>query len=81
MMGNLTVHIYAIRNKHSGVFLQFKHKAGWCSVGAAKNAFGMHMPRSYNESVGYHQQRFDDQDEYEIVDMVEVFYRMKDLED
>jgi hypothetical protein len=78
-MGNLTVHIFAIRNKHSGVFLQFKHKAAWTSVGAAKNAFGLHMPRLYNESKGYYQQRFDDQDEYEIVDLVEAFYRLEGL--
>lgn len=80
-MGNLTVHIFAIRNKHSGVFLQFKHKAAWCSVGAAKSAFGLHMPRQQNQLNGdWQQQRFDDQDEYEIVDLVEAFYRLEGLE-
>lgn len=79
-MGNLTVHIYAIRNKHTGIFLQFKHKAAWTSVGAAKSAFGLHMPRVVDENSNLQQQRFDEQDEYEIVDLVEAFYRLEGLE-
>lgn len=79
-MGNITVYIYAIRNKHTGVFLQFKNKAAWTSACAAKNAFGLHMPRLSNETKGYSQRRFDDQSEYELVDLVEAFYRLEGLE-
>lgn len=79
-MGNLTVYIYAIRNKHSGVFLQFKHKAAWTSVGAAKSAFGLHMPRVKDKNGYSVQQRFDNQDEYELVDLMEAFYRLEGLE-
>lgn len=72
--------IFAIYDTQENTFLSFRSKVAWATIAAAKNAFGLHMPRLYNEAVGYCQQRFDDQTRYEIVELSEVFYRMKQLE-
>jgi len=53
--------LYAILEKKTGEFVVFKNKIAWTSIGAAKNAFGLHLTESWRNPV-----RFDEQDEYEI---------------
>lgn len=61
--------IYAIRNKASGEFIKFGAKCAWATVGAAKSAFVLHT-RSWQD--GYSKLTpFDEQSEYEVVDLLE----------
>lgn len=60
--------IYAIMFKPTNEFVSFNAKVAWCSTGAARNAFKLHM-RFYIE----------ENDNYEIVDLAEAYFRLEDL--
>lgn len=38
-----TTKVFVIREKATGETIKFGSKCGWASVGAAKNAFNLHM--------------------------------------
>ena len=42
--------LYAIRNKHTLEFLFFGSKCAWVSVGAAKNAYRLHIEGNITQS-------------------------------
>lgn len=67
--------IYAIRNKESGEFVSYNSKCAWSKAGNAKNAFTMHQPYSYSTS----KVKFDDQGEFEIIELTEYYFMYKDL--
>lgn len=67
--------IYALRNKASGEFIRFGMKSAWGRPSDAKLAWQLHMISSLKCSAG----SFDKQDEYEIVDLLEAFYRLEGL--
>lgn len=71
--------IYGIRNKKSGEFIQFNSKCAWSKIGNAKNAFNLHTGATHSY---YNPPRpkFDEQDEFEIVDLTEAYYRLEGLE-
>lgn len=65
-----TTKVYVIREVATGKLIKFKAKAGWASVGAAKNAFNLHMKsyfgRDWHEGEGL----FDSQTEFVIEEVV-----------
>lgn len=67
--------IFAIRNKDTGEFLCYNSKCAWTKVGNAKNAWA-----NANNGYGRDFVRFDDQSDYEIVDLTEAYYRLEGLE-
>lgn len=72
--------IYGIRNKATGEFVSYNSKCAWSKIGNAKNAFNLHSDRVYDSFAEFYVRRkFDEQDEYEIVDLTECFYRLEGL--
>lgn len=71
--------IYAILNREEQTFFTFGPKVAWSTVGAAKNAYNLHWG-SKGRIVGK-AHKFDEQDRYEIVELAESYFRLKDLED
>lgn len=71
--------IYVIIHKQEQTFLTFRSKVAWASIAAAKNAYNLHWGKP-SRFVGK-EHKFDEQDVYEIVELSEVYYRLKDLED
>lgn len=62
-------YIFAIRNKGTGAFLSFGSKVAWKTSGAAKNAWNCHR------SIRYWcvpQGMFAEQDEWEVVDVLNI---------
>lgn len=72
--------IYAILDTEKGDFISFNSKRAWIRVGAAKNAFGLHMPRLVDERGYPIYQRFDEQTRYKIVELTEYYFMYKQLE-
>jgi hypothetical protein len=75
---NTVKSIWAIRNIASGEYIKFGSKCAWATCGAAKAAFGLHMPRAHNQVDGFYQQRFDEQSEFEVVDLLGSFKYLQD---
>lgn len=60
--------IFAILHKPTNEFVSFNAKVAWCSTGALKNAFKLHM-RFYIE----------ENENYEIIDLTETYFRLEGL--
>lgn len=58
--------IYVIRQLSTSDLIRFGSKCGWASVGAAKNAFNLHMRFYFNKDWGEGKGLFDGQDEFVI---------------
>jgi hypothetical protein len=69
----VSTHIFGIRHKETKEFLVFNSKCAWTKRGNAKNAWANAM------SVRNKKNLFDEQDEYEIVDLTEIVYMYEDL--
>lgn len=67
----MTTKIFAIRSKLTGEFLSFGSKCAWLTEGYAKMAFAHHT---------YPKRKFDEQDEYEVIDLTEAYYRLEGLD-
>lgn len=65
--------IIAIRCKATDTFIVYNSKCAWTKVGNAKNAWA--NANRYHSVV-----KFDEQDEYELVDLTEAYYRLEGLE-
>jgi len=72
--------IYAIRHKESGNFCEFNNKTCWMNKGAAKSSYRAASSRwdMVNRKCVYH--TFDEQSEFEIVELLEPFFRLEGLE-
>lgn len=66
--------IFAIRNKETKEFLAYNSKCAWTKRGNAKNAWA-----NANNHYGKDFVSFDEQSEYEIVDLTEIVYMYEDL--
>ena len=67
--------IYGIRNKITNEFISYNSKCAWTKVGNAKNAWAnANWDYRTGKSV-----KFDDQVNYEIVDLTEAYYRLEGL--
>lgn len=66
--------IFAIRHKETKEFLVFNSKCAWTKRGNAKNAWANSM------SIWQKPNLFDDQDEYEIIDLTEIVWMYEDLQ-
>lgn len=58
--------IYVIREVESGKLVKFGAKCGWASIGAAKNAFNLHMRTHYGKDWSEGKGLFDSQDQFVI---------------
>lgn len=56
--------LYAIRNKNTLEWVVFGSKVAWVSIGAAKNAFQLHMSH-WSDTVN-----FDEQEDYKLVQVL-----------
>jgi len=71
----MSTKIIAIRCKATGEFIVYNSKCAWTKVGNAKNAWA-----NANRYGAYKDVRFDDQDEYELVNLTETYYRLEELD-
>lgn len=71
----MSTKIIAIRCKATNTFIVYNSKCAWTKVGNAKNAWA-----NANNGFGRDFVRFDDQDEYELVDLTETYYRLEGLD-
>jgi hypothetical protein len=67
--------IIAIRCKATGEFISFGPKCAWATTGAAKSAYALHSSKLDGK-----RHLFVNQDEYEIVDLTEAYYRLEGLD-
>lgn len=63
----MTIKIFSIRNKETKEFRSFNGRVAWASPAAAKSSFL--AATSYYRSDG---KKFNDQDEYAIVELTEI---------
>lgn len=71
----MSTSIFAIRCKADNTFVVYNSKCAWTKRGNAKNAWA-----NANNGFGRDFVRFDDQDEYELVDLTETYYRLEGLD-
>lgn len=57
---------YVIRQLTTSDLIRFGSKCGWASVGAAKNAFNLHMKFYFNKDWSEGKGLFDSQDQFII---------------
>lgn len=62
--------IYVIRGVGTDKLVKFGTKCGWCSVGAAKNAFNLHMKCHFGKDWSEGRGLFDEQDQF-VIEVVE----------
>lgn len=48
-MSNKPTTVFVIREKATGKLIKFGAKCGWTTVGAAKNAFSLHLHYRYRD--------------------------------
>lgn len=65
-----TTKVYVIRESVTGDLIKFGSKCGWCSKGAAKNAFNLHMTSYYDKGWSEGARLFDTQDQFIIEEIV-----------
>ena len=58
--------VYVIRQLYTSDLIRFGSKCGWASVGAAKNAFNLHMKSYFNKDWSEGKGLFDSQTEFFI---------------
>ncbi|UZS00973.1 hypothetical protein [Pseudomonas phage vB_PsaM_M1] len=58
--------VFVIRENITGQLIKFGAKCGWASVGAAKNAFNLHMITHYGKDWSEGKGLFDSQDQFVI---------------
>lgn len=58
--------VYVIRQLSTSDLIRFGSKCGWASVGAAKNAFNLHMKFYFNKDWSEGKGLFDSQTEFVI---------------
>lgn len=58
--------VYVIRQLSTSDLIRFGSKCGWASVGAAKNAFNLHMKFYFNKDWSEGKGLFDSQSEFVI---------------
>lgn len=58
--------VYVIRQLTTSNLIRFGSKCGWASVGAAKNAFNLHMKAYFNKDWSEGKGLFDSQTEFVI---------------
>lgn len=58
--------VYVIRQLSTSDLIRFGSKCGWASVGAAKNAFNLHMKFYFNKDWSEGKGLFDSQDQFVI---------------
>lgn len=58
--------IYVIREISTGRLLKFGNKTSWINIGAAKNAFNLHMTIYFNRNWSEMKGLYDTQDLYKI---------------
>ena len=58
--------VFVIREKATGNLIKFGSKCGWASVGAAKNAFSLHMKGYFNKDWSEGAGLYESQDEFVI---------------
>jgi len=56
--------VYVIREVESGKLIKFGAKGGWCSAGAAKNAFNLHMKYYFGKDWSEGKGLFDEQNQF-----------------
>lgn len=61
--------IFAIRHKETKEFIVFNSKCAWTTLGGAKNAFAMHRKVLFNN-----------QADYEVIDLTEIVWMYEDLQ-
>lgn len=71
----MSTKIIGIRCKATGEFIVYNSKCAWTKPGNAKNAWA-----NANNGYGRDFVRFDEQDEYELVDLTETYYRLEGLD-
>jgi len=58
--------VFVIREKVTGNLIKFGSKCGWTSIGAAKNAFNLHMTHYFNKDWSESAGLYDSQNEFVI---------------
>lgn len=61
--------VYVIRQLSTSDLIRFGNKCGWSSVGAAKNAFNLHMKFYFNKDWSEGKGLFDSQTEFVIEEL------------
>lgn len=61
-----TTTVFVIREEVTGELIKFGAKCGWVSVGAAKNAFNLHMTSYFGKDWLEGKGLFDSQDQFII---------------
>jgi len=70
----MTTKIYGILEKATNTFVGYNNRGAWTKAGNAKNAWVNANNFSGKEFVG-----FDEQGEYEVVELTEVYYMYEGL--
>lgn len=65
-----TNNIYVIREISTGKLIKFGTKGGWISVGAAKNAFNLHMKWHFGKGWSEGKGLFDEQYRF-VIEVIE----------
>ncbi len=71
--------VFAIYDTQENEFVTFNSRCAWSKMGTAKNAFTQNS-HVWIADVGFVKTKYDEQTRYEIVELSEVFYQMKQLE-
>lgn len=61
-----TTFVYVIRQVSTGKLIKFGAKCGWATVGAAKNAFALHMHTTYRDYFADGKGLFESQSDFVI---------------
>lgn len=61
--------VYVIRQVSTGKLIKFGSKCGWATVGAAKNAFALHMHTTYRDYFADGKGLFDSQNDFVIEEL------------
>ena len=64
-----TTSVYVIRQSSTGKLIKFGSKCGWATIGAAKNAFALHMHTTYRDYFSDGKGLFDSQNDFVIEEL------------